>query len=83
MILLASEYQKIYLEKRYPEILKKITETIDANVDVGYCSVKFSREEWFTFNASEFETYLNRLGFEVGITEPKFQEFYILSIVWI
>jgi len=83
MILPAIEYQKIYLEKRYPEILKKITETIDANVDVGYCSVKFSREEWYTFNASEFESYLKRLGFEVFIKEPKFQEFYILDICWI
>lgn len=42
MILPAVDYQKIYLEKRFPEILKKITETIDANVYSGFCSVEFS-----------------------------------------
>lgn len=83
MILPAIDYQKIYLEKRYPEILKKISETIDANVYVGFCSVIFSGEEWFTFNVSEFESYLKRLGFGVSTIKPKFQEFYILSINWI
>lgn len=64
MILPASDYQKIYLEKNYPEILKKISETIDENVHVGYCIVNISKEEQNTFNASEFESYLERLGFK-------------------
>lgn len=81
MILPAIDYQKIYLEKRYPEILKKISETIDANIDIGYCSVEFSQEEQNTFNEAEFETYLERLGFEVRFVYRS--QKYFLEIIWI
>lgn len=82
MILPAVDYQKIYLEKRFPEILKKITETIDSNVDVGYCSVEFSQKEIDTFNASDFQIYLERLGFEVRFL-CRHPVKYSLEISWI
>ena len=82
MILPAVDYQKIYLGKNYPEILKKISETIDKNVQFGYCSVNFSREEQNTFNASEFESYLERLGFKSSFVFS-FPGDYFLEISWI
>lgn len=81
MILPAVDYQKIYLEKKYPEILKKISETIDENVHIGYCIVNISNEEQNTFNASEFESYFERLGFKSSFVYSFSGDYFEIS--WI
>ncbi len=82
MIKNANELKKINIERKYPDILSKIENAIDENISDGFCIITFNKNDWYTFNYSEIEWYLNLLGYKTSYDSDRYSGDSAVEISW-